>query len=58
MKIISNVILVYSLCSTIRFFLIEKLKFDSYETIINVILYSIQIILILKIFLRIFKVNG
>ena len=58
MKIISNVILVYSLCSTIRFFLLEKLKLDSHATIINLTIYFIQIILILKIFLRLFKVNN
>ena len=58
MKIISNVILVYALCSTLRFFLIEKYKLISFERTVNIALYSIQIILFLKILYRFFYINN
>ena len=58
MKIISNVILVYSICATIRFILIDKYKLVSYERAINIVLYSIQIGLVLKIIYRFFRLNN
>ena len=58
MKIISNVILIYSLCATIRFILIDKYKFVSYERAINIILYLIQICLFIKIMYRFLHINN
>ncbi len=57
MKIISNVILVFSLCSTLRYILIERLELKDYERIINLVLNSIQILLYIRIIYRFFKIN-
>ena len=55
MKIISNFILVFSICATLKFILIEQLKLNDYENIINKVLYVIILIPFIRIFLRIFK---
>ena len=55
MKIISNLILVFSLCSTIKYILLEKLKLNDYESIINKFIYFIQIITLIRILIRFLK---
>ena len=55
MKIISNVILIYSLCASIKYILIEQMKLKDYEKLINIALYAIQFIAIMRILFRLFK---
>ena len=55
MKIISNFIFIFSLCATIKYTLIEQLKFKDYEKIINAILYLIHFLFLLRIIFRLFK---
>ena len=55
MKIISNFILVFSLCATIKYILLEQSNLKEYEKIINAILYGIYFLFLLRILFRLFK---
>ena len=55
MKFISNFILIFSICSTIKYILLEKLKLNDYERIINIVLYIVQLIAFLRILIRFLK---
>ena len=55
MKIISNFILVFALCATVKYITIEQLKLKDYESLINKIIYGIQILVFIRILFRFLK---